>query len=62
MNRAPDARASPTIAQEKVQTVLLIIVSFVIAWIGLTKFLGKRLETHASLPLLLRWSSSLSCG
>ena len=37
MNRTPDAPASLTIAQKRVQTVLLIIVSLVIAWIGLYK-------------------------
>jgi len=33
MNTTPNARASLTVAQEIVQTVLLIIVSFVTAWI-----------------------------
>ena len=35
MNTMPDARAGLTIAQETVQTVLLIIVSFVGTWLAL---------------------------
>jgi hypothetical protein len=35
MNTKPDARAGLTIVQETIQTVLLIIVSFVGTWLGL---------------------------
>jgi hypothetical protein len=51
-----------TNAQETIQTLLPIIVSFVVAWLSVTEFRGKCLEIHASLPPLLRWSSSLTYG
>ena len=35
MNTTPDARARLTIAQETVQTTLLIVVSIVGTWLGL---------------------------
>jgi hypothetical protein len=61
MNTKPDARAGLTNARATIQTLLLIVISFVGRWLALYSR-GKRLQTHASWPQLLRASSSLAYG
>jgi len=62
MNTLPNERAGRNTAQETVQTVLLILVSILGAWLGLYRVPWQLVETHASLPQPLRCHSSSSFG